>query len=119
MARKPALPDDDALKLEIKETLVRIMRGAKKEVKRISHECEFHPNYKGNGRGYKHQINVVAEDKIAVLKACGELLDRMEGKAATRKETPKPKLSGRALEELTDEELEAMIAGPDGPDEES
>jgi hypothetical protein len=118
--KNSALPDDEALKLEIKETLVRIMREAKKEFRRISHECEFHPNYTGNGRGYKHQINVVAEDKIAVLKACAELWDRIDGKAATRKEAPKLKTSGRSLDELTDEELEQIILqGEEQPEEET
>ena len=108
MPRKPALPTDEELKAEIRETLVNVMRNARKEIKRVTHECEFHPKYTGNGRGYKHQINVIAPDNTAIINACEKLLDRIEGKAATRKQPPQVKTTGRLLEELSDEELEAL-----------
>ena len=110
MPRRPAIPDDDALREEIKATLISVMRNATKE-KRISYECDRDPNYRGDGRGFKHQINIPVTDYTNVVKAAGELLDRMEGKAATKREVPKVKMSGRPLEELSDEELEAMISG--------
>lgn len=110
MSKKQTIPDDEELKLEIRKTLIGVMRNATKE-RRFSYECEFHPKYTGNGRGYKHQINVPVEDYTSIIKACGELLDRMEGKAATKKEAPKVKTTGRGLDELSDEELEAIING--------
>ena len=102
MARKPALPDDEALKLEARQTLIRIMRNATKPqyVEVVCKEC-----------GKRQRTQGLVPDNTNVVKAAGELIDRIEGKAATRKETPKPRLSGRALEELSDEELANLIAG--------
>jgi len=105
MARKPALPDDEALKLEARQTLIRIMRNATKPqyVEVVCKEC-----------GKRQRTQGLVPDNTNVVKAAGELIDRIEGKAATRKETPKVKTTGRALEELTDEELEAIAGGSDG-----
>lgn len=102
-------PDDDAaIKREIRLALIDIMRNATRE-KRISYECDQHPKYKANGRGYKHQINIQVEDAGARISACKELLNRMEGTPGVRKERAAPKTSGRALEELTDDELQALM----------
>jgi hypothetical protein len=124
MARKNTpIPSDEDLKLEVKRTLLEAMRSATRE-KRISYECDQHHAYTGNGRGYKHQINIPIEDWGNRIKACQDLLDRIDGKAATRKEAPKLKTSGRSLDELTDEELEQIILqgeepSPELPEEES
>src|SRR4051812_45349410 len=89
-------PDDDAaIKREIKLALIDIMRNATKE-RRVSFECDQHPNYKANGRGYKHQVNIQVEDATARISACKELLNRMEGTPGVRKERAAPKTSGRA-----------------------
>jgi hypothetical protein len=77
---------------------------------RISYECDQHPKYKADGRGYKHQIEVPTRDSAAVVAACKELLNRLEGTPSQRKEKPKPKIS-TSLEELSDEQLEALVSG--------
>jgi hypothetical protein len=58
----------------------------------------------------RQRTQALVPDNTNVVKAAGEIIDRLEGKAATKKEAPKVKTTGRALEELTDEELEAMLA---------
>lgn len=105
MAAKPALPDDEALKTEIRETLIDQMRsGSRMEyVEVVCKEC-----------GKRQKTQAMVPDRGTKLNAAKELWDRIEGKAATRKEAPKVKTTGRALEELTDEELEAIAGGTDG-----
>src|SRR5690242_20120476 len=105
LARKPALPDDEALKIEARQTLINIMRNATRlqYVEVVCKECDK-----------RQRVQALVPDNTNVVKAAGELIDRIEGKAATRKEAPKVKTAGRALEELTDEELEAIAGGTDG-----
>jgi hypothetical protein len=110
MPRKTALPDDDALKLEARAKLIDVMRNAGK-LQYVDITCKHCER--------RQRIQALVPDNTNVVKAAGEIIDRLEGKAATRRETPKVNTAGRSLEELTDEELEAMISGgtdgtPDG-----
>jgi hypothetical protein len=100
--RKAALPDDDALKLEARAKLIDVMRNAGKlqYVEVTCKEC-----------GKRQKTQAMVPDNTNIVKAAGEIIDRIEGKAATRKETPKVKTTGRALEELSDDELEAILVG--------
>ena len=107
MARKKpvALPDDEALKIEARAKLIDVMRNAGKPqyVEVTCKDC-----------GKRQRTQALVPDNTNIVKAAGELIDRIEGKAATKREAPKPKTSGRPLEELTDEELEAIAGGTDG-----
>lgn len=102
MAKKKTLPTDEELKVEARQTLINIMRNATKPqyVEVVCKECDK-----------RQRVQALVPDNTNVVKAAGELIDRIEGKAATRKEAPKVKTTGRALEELTDEELEAIARG--------
>ena len=102
---KPAPTDDEALKAEIRETLIDQMRNSKKPdyVEVTCRSC-----------GQRQKAQVLVPDRGATINAAKELWDRLFGKAATIKEAPKVKTSGRPLEELTDEELEAIAGGTDG-----
>lgn len=107
---KNDLPSDEELKLEIKRKILEIMRRPPNREKRYSVPCKYSPAA-GSGKELKHQVNILIPDDAAALTAAKELWDRIEGKAATKKEAPKVKTSGRSLEELTDEELEALVTG--------
>jgi hypothetical protein len=109
MARTP-LPDDDALKAEARAKLIDVMRNAGK-MQYVEVTCK--------DCGKRQRTQTLVPDNTNVVKAAGEIIDRIEGKAATKKEAPKVKTTGRSLEEMTDEELEAMIAVVIPADEES
>jgi hypothetical protein len=102
MARKAALPDDEALKLEARAKLIDVMRNATKPqyVEVVCKECDK-----------RQRVQALVPDNTNVVKAAGEIIDRLEGKAATKKEAPKVRTTGRALEELSDEELDALASG--------
>lgn len=102
MARKAALPDDEALKLEARAKLIDVMRNATKPqyVEVVCKECDK-----------RQRVQALVPDNTNVVKAAGEIIDRLEGKAATKKEAPKVRTTGRALEELSDEELDALATG--------
>jgi hypothetical protein len=108
------MPDDATIKLELKLALLQMVRDATKP-KWLSHECEYLPAYNGKGRGKKHQIKIEIPDITARVSAAKELLNRLEGTPGVRKHAPRPVETGRKLEEMTDEELEALtLEVPDG-----
>lgn len=110
MPRKAALPSDEELKLELRAKLIEMLRDPPKKEYRFSVPCKHSPAA-GSGKELKHQVNVWVEDKKVMLDIIKELLDRTDGKAATKREPPKPKAVGLSLDELTDEQLEAIING--------
>ena len=97
--------DDEALKEEIREALIDQMRtGARMEyVEMTCREC-----------GKRQRTQAMVPDRGTRFNATKELWDRIEGKAATKREAPKVQTAGRPLEELTDEELQAIVGGTDG-----
>ena len=104
------MPSDEELTVEIKRKQIEVMRKPPMMERRFSVPCKHSPAA-GSGKELKHQVNVQIPNDLACMKAASELWDRIEGKAATKREAPKVKLSGRPLEELSDDELEAMIHG--------
>jgi hypothetical protein len=99
---KKARTDDEALKEEIREALIDQMRtGARMEyVEMTCREC-----------GKRQRTQAMVPDRGTRFNATKELWDRIEGKAATKREAPKVQTAGRPLEELSDDELEAILAG--------
>jgi hypothetical protein len=105
MPKKGTLPDDDALKLEARATLIDVMRNATKLSPYTEVVCK--------DCGKRQRVQVEIKDFANAVKAAGEIIDRIEGKAATKREVPKTQTTGRVLEELTDEELEALLTQED------
>lgn len=106
------IPDDEELKKEALRTVIKVMRSANKlqYVEVVCKHCEK-----------RQRVQALVPDNSNIVNACKEILDRKEGKAATKKDAPKPKTSGRSLDELSDEELEALIHQEDenGSEEET
>lgn len=105
------IPSDEELKAEALSTVINIMRDATKKSDYIEVVC------KECGKRQRAQGEI--KDRRAILDACKEILDRKEGKAATKKEVPKPQTVGRDLDELTDAELEALLLVEEGDEPES
>jgi len=98
--RKTDLPDDDDLKDEARRTLIGIMRSANK-LQYVDVTCKHCER--------RQRVQALVPDNTNVVKAAGEIIDRIEGKAATKREAPKPKVVGGNLDELSDEELVALL----------
>jgi len=98
--RKPDLPDDGALKIEALKKLVFVMRNADK-LQYVDVTCKH--------CGKRQRVQALVPDNSNSVKAAGEIIDRIEGKAATKREAPKPKVVGGNLDELSDEELVALL----------
>lgn len=98
---------DDAIRDELKRFFLKVVREADKEY-RQSVPCEKCP-------GFKHQVNFQVPDIAARIQAAEKLLDRLEGKAAPQKPAePAPKFDASKMDDLTDAQLEAILASGQG-----
>src|SRR5690242_2755848 len=108
MPRKKPMPSDEEINVRLKEKLWELLCDPPKREYRFSVPCKHSPAA-GSGKELKHQVNVWVEDKASTVKIIQELWDRLEGKAATKREPPKPKVVGGNLDELSDQELLALL----------
>ena len=101
---EPAEPPKPIGTKEELERFLWAMLRTSTETRYIDIECEKCP-------GFKHRVEVTIPGSMAGLKAAQDLWDRMEGKPSAQKpKAEAPRVDPSKLDELTDEQLDAIIA---------
>lgn len=112
---------EDEIRASALQWLHQMVINSNGKVRHVRYVCQYHKTFNPDlspagvlpqganaGGNVYHEIEVNVPDSAAVS-AVKEILDRTEGKAAQQKTKEPPKRDGSRLEDLTDEELSALL----------